>query len=141
MGGWDEEVWYSLYQVARLQHRLGVAWPLVLDAYLRAFEFRPMRIEPVFHVAKFYRENQRYHLGYLFSRVVVDTPYPDDILFIARSIYEYELPMEYAICCYWLGKYKEAIRVSDAILARGEIPEEFLETARKNRRSSLEAMR
>src|SRR3989442_322044 len=37
MGGWDEEVWYSVYQIARLQHRLGVAWPLVLDAYLRAF--------------------------------------------------------------------------------------------------------
>jgi len=35
MGGWDEEVWYSLYQVARLQHRLGYAWLLVLAAYLR----------------------------------------------------------------------------------------------------------
>ena len=140
MGGWDEEVWYSVYQIARLQHRLGVAWPLVLDAYLRAFELRPTRIEPIYHVAKFYRENQQYHLGYLFSKAIIDTPYPDDILFIEKNIYEYELPQEYALCCRAIGKHAEAIRASDAIIAHQNVPEEFLEASRKNGQSSLEAM-
>ena len=110
MGGWDEEVWYSLYQVARLQHRLGIAWPLVMDAYLRAYEFRPTRLEPLFHIANFYRVNQRYHLGYLFSHPVVETPYPDDLLFIEKSIYDYELWQEYALCRDRLGKQEEAAR-------------------------------
>ena len=108
MGGWDEEVWYSLYQVARLQHRLGIAWPLVLDAYLRAYEFRPTRIEPIYHVARFHREHGQCHLAYLFSRAVIDTPYPEDLLFIENSIYQHELPMEYALCCEQLGKRDEA---------------------------------
>src|ERR1041384_2589136 len=57
MGGWAEEVWYSLYQVARLQQRLGISWVLVLNQYLRAYEFRPSRVEPLFQVARFYQEN------------------------------------------------------------------------------------
>jgi glycosyltransferase involved in cell wall biosynthesis len=111
-GGWDEEVWYSLYQVASLQHRLGLAWPLVLDAYLRAYEYRPTRLEPIYHVARFYRENGQYHLGYLFSRAVINTPYPDDILFIEKGIYEHDLPQEYALCCERLGKRAESLHSS-----------------------------
>jgi tetratricopeptide (TPR) repeat protein len=104
MGGWDEEVWYSHYQVARLQHRLGLARALVLDAYLRACEFRPKRVEPIYQIARFYRETGQYHLAHLFFRAVIDTPYPEDLLFIERSIYEYELWLEYALCCERLGK-------------------------------------
>jgi glycosyltransferase involved in cell wall biosynthesis len=99
MGGWDEEVWYSLYQVARLQHRLGLAWALVLDAYLRAYEFRPTRVEPIYQIARFYRETGQYHLGHLFSRAVLHVPYPEDLLFIERSIYEHDLKLEYDLCC------------------------------------------
>jgi tetratricopeptide (TPR) repeat protein len=98
MGGWDEEVWYALYQAACLRHRLGIAWPLVLSSYLAAYQFRPTRLEPLFHIAKFYRENQEFDLGYLFSRAVVDAAYPKDILFIEKRIYESGLREEYAAC-------------------------------------------
>ena len=140
MGGWDEEGWYSLYQAARLQQRLGIAWQLVLNSYLEAYQHRPARLEPLFHIAWFYRENQQYQLGWFFARPVLETPYPDDILFIERTIYEYELPMEYAVCCYWLGKHEEAIRVNDAILACPTAPENVRETARKNRQLSVQAL-
>jgi len=104
MSGWDEETWYSLYQIAHLQHRLGIAWPLVLHAYLNAYAFRPTRIEPIYHIARFYRENGQFELGCLFCRAAIDAPYPDDILFIERSIYEHELQKEYALCCQQLGR-------------------------------------
>lgn len=140
MGGWEEEVWHSLYQAARLQHRLGMAWPLVLEAYLRAYAFRPTRLEPLYHVARFYRENEQHHLGHLFSRVLPEIPYPDDLLFVEKSIYEYEFPMEHADCCRGVGKQAEAIAVCDAVLARADVPEDVRETARRNRRVSAEAM-
>ena len=108
MGGWDEEVWYSLYQVARLHQRLGFAWALVLDAYLRAYEFRPTRVEPIYQIARFYREHGQYHLGYLFSRAVFDTPYPEDLLFIEKGIYQHDLPLEHALCREHLGKLEGA---------------------------------
>jgi hypothetical protein len=134
MGGWEEEVWCSLYQVARLQHRLGYAWPLVLNAYLTAYQFRPVRIEPIFHIARFYRENEQYHLSSMFSRAVLDSAYPDDILFIEKSMYQYELPMEYALCCDRLGEKDEAVRACDKVLANPEIPQAVRETASNLRR-------
>ena len=96
-------------------------------------------------MACFYRENQQYHLGYLFSRVVCDTPHPEDILFIEKSIYEYEMWMEFAQCCERLGKSEEGLRACDAVLANPCTPESVRQAAEKMRRlwrsNALEARR
>ena len=76
----------------------------------------------------------------MFSRVVGEVPYPDDLLFIERNVYEYELPLEYAICCHFLGLHEEANRVNDQILARPGVPRAFRESAERTRRLSLEAL-
>jgi len=131
MGGWDEEVWCSLYQVARLQHRLGLAWALVLDAYLRAFEFRPARVEPIYQIARFYREQGQYNLAYLFSRAVIDTPYPEDLLFVERSIYEHDLPREYALCCEQVGKRIETVQAREGEMACAQALDPVLATAER----------
>lgn len=36
MGGWDEEVWYSWYEAARLLERIGAERDALVAAYLRA---------------------------------------------------------------------------------------------------------
>lgn len=129
MGGWDEEVWYSLYQIARLQHQLGIAWPLVLNAYLEAHQFRPTRLEPLFQIARHYRKQEQYELGHLFARPVIENSYPEDILFVQKSVYDYELLMEYATCCHAIGRHKEAVRASDAIIAKTNLPKDVRERA------------
>lgn len=131
MGGWDEEQWYALYQAARSQHRLGVAWPLVLEAYLRAYAFRPTRIEPLYHVARFYRENEQFQLAELFSRRAIEAGYPEDTLFIDKPIYDYELPLEHARCCHALGRCEEAARICHRVLACPDVPDGAQQTARE----------
>ena len=37
---------------------------------------------------------------------MIDTPYPEDLLFIEKSIYQHELPLEYALCCEQLGNWE-----------------------------------
>jgi glycosyltransferase involved in cell wall biosynthesis len=103
MGGWDEEVWYSLYMIGWMQEQIGAQWPVCLAAYLQAFQFRPTRLEPVYRIAKFYREHKQYTLALLFARLSREIPYPEDHLFIDRRVYEELLPIEYAICCKELG--------------------------------------
>src|SRR2546425_12536889 len=83
-GGWEEEVFYALYQVAQLQALSALPWPVVLNSYLTAYQYRPTRIEPIFRIAKYYREQQQYHLGYFFAQSVLEVPYPEDILFVER---------------------------------------------------------
>ncbi|MBI2929983.1 MAG: glycosyltransferase [Verrucomicrobia bacterium] len=141
MGGWEQETWHALYQIGRMQLLLGSDWRVVLNSLLQAYEFRPSRLEPLLPIARFYREHQQYRLAYLFSRAVVESVYPDDILFIERSVYHYELPSEYAICCYWLGKHEEAIRVNDLILQCPNLPENYRESAERNRKLSVEALK
>jgi hypothetical protein len=140
MGGWDQEVFFALYSAARLRHSMGQPWETVLAAYLAAHQYRPTRLEPLLHVARHYRERGEHALAYLFSRPVIETPFPTDALFVERGVYEYELPLEYGICCYWTGRHREAVRVNDAILARPGVPAEFREAAERNRRFSVDVL-
>ena len=96
MDGWEEETWYAAYQVARLQHQLGFAWAIVLQSYLTAFQLRRTRAEPLYYIARFYRENQQDALADLFGRRAAEIPYPEDILFIEKDIYASELRTEIA---------------------------------------------
>lgn len=82
----------------RIQHRLGMAWPIVLNAYLAAYKSRPSRLEPLYYIARSYRELGEYALGCLFSRPVLESPHPEDILFLEKEIYTCGLANEYAAC-------------------------------------------
>lgn len=44
---------------AEVRERLGEPWPVVQDAYLRAYEFRPTRAEPLYTIACRHRVAQR----------------------------------------------------------------------------------
>ena len=131
MGGWEEEVWHSAYQVARLQQRLGYAWMLVLARYLEAYQLRPTRAEPLFRIAKHYRETQQYRLGHLFAKAAMDIASPDDLLFIETPVYEHELQLEYVHCCFHLGLKHEAARVARVVLSKSGVPEETRAAAKQ----------
>ena len=104
---------------------------MVLNGYLAAYQFRPTRLEPLLPIVRFYRENGQAHLGHLFACPVVTAVYPDDILFIERRVYEYELPLEYARCCSTLGLASEAERMYARVLAAPALPEKIRMIAEK----------
>lgn len=66
MGGWDEEVFYSLYQVGALRAQAG-DWEHALPALIDAWEFRPTRLEPVYAIALGLRQRERYRAAHRFS--------------------------------------------------------------------------
>jgi tetratricopeptide (TPR) repeat protein len=103
MSGWEEERWHARYQAARLQHRIGVAWPLVLGLYLNAYEERPTRAEPLYWIARAYRESGQPRTALLFAEAGLRLPYPDDQLFIEREVYEGGLESERIACVSSLG--------------------------------------
>ncbi len=119
LGGWEEETWSALYQLGRIQELLGYDWRVVLNSYLQAYNFRPSRLEPVYRIAKFYREHQQWALGYHFARLVTEVGYPNDILFVMRPVYEHLLVEEYAICCRETGRVEEALRVEQILKNKG----------------------
>ncbi|WP_162877238.1 glycosyltransferase [Mycobacterium persicum] len=134
MGGWEEETYYALWRVAVSMGELNEPWPDVRDAYLRAWEFRPTRAEPLFAIAARYRTDGCYQLGYEFAKRAAEIPFPDqDMLFVRADIYNWRIADEQAVCASWIGKHAEAFTLWRRVLARSDIPENERQRLAQNR--------
>lgn len=142
MGGWDEEVYSSLYQVAHAMERLDEPWPAVQDAYLRAWNNRPSRAEPLHAIACRHRKDGRYPLGHLFARLAAEIPLPaNDRLFVHADVYAWRAVDEQAVCASWLGLWAETFDLTKRLLARDDIPEEDRARIAANRDMALPHLR
>jgi glycosyltransferase involved in cell wall biosynthesis len=142
MGGWHEEVYYSLYRVALAMQRLAEPWPNVQDAFLKAWSFRPTRAEPLYLIARHYRVAGEYRLGHLFAERAARIPLPtDDVLFVPVDVYEWRAVDEQAVCGSWLGMMPETFALCERLLARNDIPEEDRTRITANRDLAARAMR
>ncbi len=123
LGGWVEEVWYSLYQIARLSESLGLPEATVVECYLQTYQYRMQRAEPLVRLARFYRERNRYALAHLFSKRATEIPRPaSDYLFIEGECYDWLNWDEYAVATYWIGEHRESERVCQMLLDGTQLP-------------------
>ena len=117
MGGWQEEVYFSLYQVAKLKEQLGIDIDEILKAYEAASEAYPARIEALHDASKLCRIHARYQQGYEIAKRGLGKPYPIGTLFGQPWIYETGLLDEYAVNAYWIGHYTECLDACLKILS------------------------
>jgi glycosyltransferase involved in cell wall biosynthesis len=142
MGDWEEEIWCSMYEIPKLQQQFGIEWEAVLQNYLVAYEYKPGRAEPLYHIAMYYQQLGNYHTAYIFFRRAIDIPIPSsEHLFVEMNIYQYLLPLEYAVCCYYVGNHTEAIATNKKLLAENVLPENLRELVTQNLQFSLKIIR
>jgi glycosyltransferase involved in cell wall biosynthesis len=122
MPGFEEEGWYSLVQLGRLQARMGQSDEAVTNTYLRAFERRPTRAEPLCYLATCLRERGRILAALPFARIASEIVRPDDILFIDATVYAWRSKDELAVALYWFQRYAEALSLNEELLAAGALP-------------------
>ena len=123
MGGFEEEAWYALYQVACMHEVLGHVDDALLG-YLAAFDRRPSRAEPLYAAAKLARREKRWGAALVFSRTAMGIKVPErDVLFINKSMYEWRALDEYAVAASWTNHMPDAIRVFDSILLCPSLPD------------------
>lgn len=130
--GWDQEVFWSLLQVGMLQELTGESKDTIVKTYIRAFEFRPQRAEPLYRIANLYRREGNFVRGYDYAAKGLALRDCDDILFVENWIYQYGLLLEYSICAYWIEKYHEAFLASHLLLAQEKLPVHIRECVEKN---------
>jgi len=138
MGGFPEEVWYSLFQLGVLHERRGGDFAPALAAYLRAYQYRPTRAEPLCELARHHRQRKEYALAFLFASAAVEIPRPPDIHFLDERVYDWRALDEYAIAAYYVGRYRESIQAADRLLSSGKLPTSERSRVEENRRFGVE---
>jgi len=139
LGGWREEVWYSLYQIAQLKERLRHPWPEAMDAYLTAWQYQPHRAGPLYRIAMHYQAKSEYHTSHLFLSKAMQLPTPGpEGLFVEHTLYAYQLALDHAVASYYVGDQEAAVAGNSNLLRSGQLPAFAVDQVIRNRRFSLD---
>ena len=140
MGGWREEVYVALYEIARCMQRRGDDWADCQQAYLRAYNHSPFRAEPLFRIGMAYAYKKEWSLAWLFLSRAAQMPEPhDDALFVERDAYGWSAKLEAAVAAYWIGTHEEAIALNEAVIAMADTPDHIRARSEHNLALSLDA--
>lgn len=99
LGGWDEETHSALMNRAFCWRDRGDMDKFVAGM-IEAYNFRPCRSEPLYDLAKYYREKGNTGAALIFAKAGLDIPRPDDLLFVNDFVYEHGLKYEFSIAAF-----------------------------------------
>lgn len=101
--GWKEEIWFSYFRLGHIYKYYG-KMETSISYFLKAIEYSPHRIENIYEIIKYYRENENYKIAFSFYQMaisMIDTKKYNDCLFFYNDIYKYKLDFEYCILAYY----------------------------------------
>lgn len=125
MGGWDEEIFFSLYRVAICKTFLNHSWPEIYDAFMRSYEARPTRAEPLYQLARLHRMHNRPRAAYNYARLAMEIPRPnEDTLFVEEIPYSWGILDELGAVAHSVGKFHLGMQVCHKLLCEKKYPEE-----------------
>ena len=123
MGGWEEEIYYSLFEIGNCQSKLNVKQSIVLESFLKAYHYRTSRLEALHQAIVVCRLSEKYHLGYHLGRHAIHTPVSKDILFVDTHIHQWKLKDEVSVCASWIGRKSESKKLINDILKINHLSE------------------
>ena len=121
MGGFDEEVYFSLFRTAEAMSMQASRGPMsrTPPASLEV----PGRAEPLYMIARWYRRNQRFWLRSCSPHPPPRSLFPqDDTLLVDADIYTWRALDEQAVCASRVGSHIEAFVLCRQLLAMPDIP-------------------
>ena len=137
--GWEEEIYYSKYMVARLKHMLGYKLEEVIDAFTRAWEYRPSRVDALYDLIRLLGEQGRFTLAYAFASIGIRIPPTTDTLFVRQDVHQWRMVDDYAILAMRTGNKQEAIKAATAIVNSPLFLQVIPEVDQTRIKSNLEA--
>ena len=130
LSGWEQEIYWSLYQIACLKEMMGYPEDDIIQSYLRAYEKCTSRIEALHGAIRFCRIHQRYHQAYIIGKYAKTLTVDKTGLFVESWVWDYGLDDEFSIACYWTMHYQEGLDLCLKILDK--VPDNQKERIQKN---------
>lgn len=125
IGGWREEVFWSLLQIAKMHKLLGHDENCVIDSFNKAFRHSPHRPEPIYYLAEYCNDIGRYDLAYstLQLRKYHRFATSRDLLFYEKWIDSWGLAYQHIRAAFYLGRFSEVITSSSYINDSTALPQ------------------
>lgn len=131
-GGWHEEIWMSKYMIGQC-YEAKKDWSNALKFYLEAFQYYPLRAEPLASISGYYLANGKNDLASIFAKYGMKLPYPkQDILAIIDSIYEYQFVYDLSIASYYTAFKSRGTKYIDTLVFNPKVPYNVKENAHRN---------
>ena len=121
-GAWEEEVYFSLFQIGNCKKMRGDDFNDYKDDLWKAYLYRPSRLEALYELVHHCRISNMPELGFYYGIGAIDNEYPKDILFIIKPIHDWMLFDELAICAYNINETNIAIKIYDKLKEKNVIP-------------------
>lgn len=132
LGGWDEEVWYAQRMIGACNLKLSYEAGFIEET-LAAYNRRPQRLEPLYDLAKFFREKGDNALAALFANAGRGRPVPSDLLFVDEYAHKFGLDEEFSIAGFYLPDHRdEAFEVCNRLALDNNAPAATRHLARAN---------
>lgn len=131
-GFWQEEIFVSLLNAARLKESLGCSEAEVVQAFMAAHESLPARLEALHGAIRCCRLHNQHQQGYILAKHAISLPRPTSGLFIEQWIADYGLLDEFSIAAYWAGHYRESFNACLQLLKDGKLPSQERQRIRDN---------
>jgi glycosyltransferase involved in cell wall biosynthesis len=128
MGGYEEEVFWSLYMIGCLQEDLMMEAETIIDSYWKAYEFDRSRAEPLYSLSRFFLKIGNPAMGYLAGRAAISIPYPKSLFMVQRDVYEYGALLFFSYCQHMMERFDEAQVSYRQLLAKDILPREDRKT-------------
>jgi glycosyltransferase involved in cell wall biosynthesis len=133
MGGWDEEVYWSMIQVGLLQKGLNMPKETIYSTFERAYRYRPHRPESVYYLSEMLNQDKKFDIAYALIRgkEFIKKPAGKDVLFTQDWMEHYGIPFQQSIAAYYVGQYQESLDLCDKLLAMRDFP--WIDSVKFNR--------
>ena len=104
LGGWHEEIFYSLFEIGNSYNELK-DYERAIYYWLEAWNKHPRRAESLYEIVKHYRIHSKHQLAQTFCDIGKSIPFPkDDLLFIKHNVYDHLFDYEQSILYYYTKK-------------------------------------
>lgn len=145
MGGWAEEAFVAQLEAGKIAAKLERGDSEVLGELLMAYNLRPIRAEPLYELARYFRQKKNYAMAALFARSGAHMTQPADSVFVSQGVYRWRLLDELAVSSYWIDDFAGSLAACNELLARVEAGEQLpgadLERVHANLQAAQEKLR
>jgi len=114
--GYPEEIYLSLVEMGNMTLLMGKPFHDAMQYYLKAYQYRPQRIEAIYQLIIGWRMDKLYYPAYALVKEAVNMPVCNDRLFMRRDVLDFRIFEELLLCSYFCKDYAVTIKAMDILI-------------------------